>query len=97
MVEFEDTPDKVVCRFSGKQDTVQCQEIAATVQQRIAEAAKPVVFNLHGVDYVSSAFLRLCLQTAKSVGLDRFEVTDLSPTVKKVFKMAGFDQLLRGA
>jgi anti-anti-sigma factor len=97
MVEFKETAEKIVLYFSGKQDTIQCQEIAATVQRKIAEAAKPVAFNLHEVEYVSSAFLRLCLQTSKTVGMDRFEVTDLTPTVKKVFKIAGFDQLLRGA
>jgi anti-anti-sigma regulatory factor len=43
------------------------------------------------VEFVSSAFLRICLVVFKKVGAGRFSIVHVSPWVKKVFKIAGFD------
>ena len=65
----------------------------------MALAADPscsqVEFNLMDVVYVSSPFLRICLETAKALHLrhSSFEITHCQPVIFKTFSLAGFDQL----
>jgi len=58
-----------------------------------AESLK-VVFELKGVEYVASAFIRLCLTAAKGVAKGDFSIVNTSPQVKKVFKLTGLDTTL---
>lgn len=52
-----------------------------------------IVFDLNGVDYICSAFLRLCIVAGKSVEKGCFTVVNTEPNVLKVFKTAGLDTL----
>jgi anti-anti-sigma factor len=81
------------CVFSGKLDTTVSMAIDADLQTRAADASTPVVFDLAHVNYVSSAFLRLCVNMAKRT--PGFSVIHVDPSVKKVFKIAGFDTIMR--
>ncbi len=99
MVDFniEDniTQEKtLVCSFSRKMDTAECQKVEDQLFDKVVEEKIPVVFDLDEVDYVSSAFLRLCLRVAKEVGPANFSIMNVHPNVKKVFKIAGFDRQL---
>lgn len=51
-----------------------------------------IVFDLGKVDYVSSAFLRLCMQTSKQVKQGSFRIVNTKPQVMKVFKVACLDE-----
>ena len=82
----------LVCAFTERLDTTNCLEIEEELLSRVREAKAPVVFNLQDVDYVASAFLRMCLKVAKEVGTGNFSVINVHPNVKKVFKIAGFDK-----
>lgn len=52
-----------------------------------------IVFDLDGVDYICSAFLRLCIVAGKSVEKGCFTIVNSEPNVLKVFKTAGLDSL----
>lgn len=54
-----------------------------------------IVFDLAQVDYVSSGFLRVCLQTAKQMHEASLRVVNTNPQIMKVFKVAGLDELLK--
>jgi anti-anti-sigma factor len=94
MFELSKIGDKMLCKFSGRQDTTTCMEMEAKLSEVTGEKL-PVTFDLKEVEYVSSAFLRLCLRVAKEVGTEKFAVVNLNPSVKKVFKIAGFDKLVK--
>ncbi len=94
MVEFVESPGTLTCRFGSRMDTSTCQAIEASVRQRTAGTPDAVVFDLAGVDYVSSAFLRLCQVVYKQVEGGRFRICNASPLVTRVFKIAGFDKLV---
>lgn len=71
------------------------------LQQKLSEISaqtmKPslkIVFDMMSVDYIASAFIRLCLQTAKSIDAKNFCVQNTNPFIKKTFKMAGLDRAL---
>jgi anti-anti-sigma factor len=94
MVQYQETEESLVAIFSGRLDTVFCQDSEQQVMERVRAAGGRVEFDLAKADYVASAFLRLCLQAAKALGKDRFAVVRVNPFVKKVFKIAGMDSLL---
>lgn len=93
------------CVFSGRLDApsaAAASEIIAGELEKIASAAPvagpdglSVIFDLAGIDYVSSAFLRLCLTVARRAGKGKFSAANSSPGVKKVFSMAGLDRALQ--
>jgi len=84
--------DTMVLTLEGRMDTPTCEQSEPDILGRIREAKGPVVLDMHGVDYVSSMFLRLCLKAAQQVGPGNFSIVQVSPEIKKVFKIAGFDQ-----
>jgi anti-anti-sigma factor len=94
MVRMTIEEGKLVCRFLGPLDTTTCQAIEAEVLAKVREAQAPVVLDLKGVEYVASAFLRLCLIVSKQVGLERFSVVNVHPFVKKVLMIANLSEFL---
>lgn len=90
--------------FSGHMDTVQSGADAGAVEEALAEAmrAQPAapdrplqaVFDLKAVDFVSSAFFRICLGAAKQVRKGNFTVTNARPAVTQLFKIAGMDEFI---
>ncbi|MCX6921720.1 MAG: STAS domain-containing protein [Verrucomicrobia bacterium] len=92
-VEYKVCDGKLFCVFSGKLDTSVATAIEGSIQAKAAEAAMPVVFDLGRSDYVSSAFLRICLKMAKQA--PEFSMINVEPSVKKVFMIAGFDRLMK--
>jgi anti-sigma B factor antagonist len=91
--DITDVP-KLICAFTERLDTANCQQIEEELYNKVQESKVPVIFNLQDVDYVASAFLRMCLKVAKEVGPGNFSVINVHPSVKKVFKIAGFDKEL---
>jgi len=89
------TDESLVCTFSGRLDTQACAAVEADLMARVAAATGPVVFDLASVDYVASMFFRLCLQTHKQVGAERFAIAHVQPPVLRVFKIAGLDTMIR--
>lgn len=91
------------CSFSGKMDTIKSSEANERFMEAMEMAASScctpdslkIIFDLEHVDYVTSAFLRLCLVAANSVGKGNFFIIKTEPEVMKVFKIAGLDQILQ--
>jgi len=95
MIEFKIEADQLVCIIPERADTPSCLSWQDDLMSRIEEAGIPVAFDMSGVTYVSSAFLRICLMVGKRTGQDRFRLYSVSPDVKKVFKIAGLDPQLQ--
>lgn len=99
-MEHIEISGRIVCKFSGNMDTDSCMDIekqlTALFEKHGPEGRKlPFEFDLGEVNYVASSFLRLCVKAAKSLGTDNVSVVKVTPMVKKVFKIAGFSELLR--
>jgi anti-anti-sigma factor len=58
-----------------------------------AETLK-IIFDLEGVDFVASSFLRLSLIAAKGVTKGNFSIINTDPLVFKVYKISGLASLL---
>lgn len=82
------------CVFSGSLSTDFCQKNEQTLNEKLSDQTGSVLFDFKDVDYVSSAFLRVCLHALKTLGKDRFRIANASPEVKKIFTMVGFDAMV---
>ena len=88
---------KVICCFEGKMDTLSCKELEKDFDQILSECKSdnmPLVFDLAGVDYIASSFLRLCGKAAQQIGVEKVSIANVTPQVKKVFKIAGLADVL---
>ncbi len=94
MVEFTVKEEKLVCSFLERLDTTYCLKYENELFEKIRKTKMPIIFDLQKTNYVSSSFLRICLQACKEKGGKNFSLTNVCPSVKKVFKIAGFDQLM---
>jgi anti-anti-sigma factor len=84
------------CRFpTKKMDTIASTEADKGFLKYFSEfRAENIVFDLEGVTYVASAFLRLCVSAAGKIERGRFSVINTDPQIMKVYKIAGLDSAL---
>lgn len=102
MIELKYNPDSktLVCRFAGRFDSSACPEAAKAVDAKLAELGKPlppdlkIDFDLGEADYVSSAFLRVILVTAKKVRKGNFMISRASVFTRDLITVSGLDSLL---
>ncbi len=87
--------ETLVIALQGRMDTIACMAAEADVLNKVRSARGPVVFDMKAVDYVSSTFLRICVTAAQVAGTDKFALTHVHPEIKKVFKIANLDLLIR--
>lgn len=82
------------CYFSGRWDAVNCLENEKEIEeQTLNPDVTKIVFDLEQVEYISSAFLRICIKTAKA-RQDNFSIVNVKPEVMKVFKISNFDSIM---
>lgn len=87
---------KVITVFvSGDLDAVTAPELEKALSELIGTYAKPLVVNLEGVEYISSAGLRVILSTGKKMKEIEKQIflAGLSGAVKKVFEISGFYEI----
>ena len=94
MINYNLTEDKLICSFTGKLDSAECQIWNEELIIKVSQAENAVVFDMKDVEYIASSFLRICIHVPKSIGSENFSLINISPHVKKVFKLSGFDKHL---
>lgn len=89
--------------FSGHLDSANSAPLAPLVENKVAEqlkgaspAGKPlkVVFDLKEVDFISSAFIRICMIIVSKVKAGNLLVQNASPFIKKTIKISGLEKTL---
>jgi anti-anti-sigma factor len=88
--------DTLVFSVQGRLDAQTSPQAEKDLKLWMAEGEKKLVGDLSGLDYISSAGLRLMLMVAKGAkgqggGLCLF---GLSPSVHEVFTIAGFTKII---
>jgi anti-anti-sigma factor len=95
MLQSCELQEKLIIRFEGCMDTARCAEIEAEVRTAVIGASMPIVFDIDGVDFISSAFLRFCIYAQQQAGDHGFQIVNVGPYIKRVFKIAGLDAMLK--
>ena len=87
-----DEPKAVTVSVSGNLDATTAPEFEKVLVEQIERYAKPLVVNLEGVEYISSAGLRAILSVGKRMKSieKRILLSGLRGAVKKVFEISGF-------
>ena len=95
-VEITQTENKVNISLVGRLDTVTSAEFEKTLAQYVAISEVELHLDCIGMEYVSSAGLRVVLTTHKNVTSKggRFILHNLSSEVRSVFDMTGFSRIL---
>lgn len=90
------TGDRTTLTISGRLDAQSADQVSRSLSELIRGGARRVLLDLVGVDFMSSAGLRVLLQYYKQLkGLQgSLLVSDVSPPVKMVIALAGFEELL---
>ena len=100
MVTFNYNPDDKVftATFAGRLDTLAVQRISEIIQVNLPEkdnkSEDKIIFDLSGVDFISSSFIRICVSIAKQAGPGQFSIAHCQPFIKKTFKISGLDDIL---
>ena len=54
-----------------------------------------ITFDMKDVTYIVSSFIRSCIVISSKVDEGNFNIINASPVMKKTFKIAGLDELLK--
>lgn len=86
-----------VFRIRGRFDSTTSPAFEERLRTAIQAGATRLVLDFNGLDYVSSAGLRVVLLAAKQTraAAGGFAVFGLKPTVEQVFRMSGFSGIIQ--
>ncbi len=86
--------DILSLRISGRLDTTTAPELEAVLKKELTDI-KELDLDFGALDYVSSAGLRILLQTQKTMNtLGKMEIRNVNDSVMEVFDITGFSDIL---
>jgi len=93
----EDKGDVLVLRIKGRLDAVSSPVTEKKVSDIIDDGKLKIAMDFAGVDYLSSAGMRMLLATTKKLKTlsGQFVVFGVKDNVMDVLKMSGFDHVLQ--
>ena len=93
-IEIKKCDDQVVLELSGRIDAVTAPTLDSKINENI-DLAKSLVFDFKGIEYVSSAGLRILLSAQKKMqGKGYLKLKNVCEEVMEVFEMTGFADIL---
>lgn len=85
----QDLENERVIAFSGQLHAAACGAMNDDLMAACEETDGPLTFDLAEVTFVASSFLRTVLTVNRQKAQEGFQIINVPPEVKKVFKMAG--------
>ena len=95
----------MTCCFTGRLDTNVSLALWDQLNDRISALKggndpelltdDKIVFDMQGVDYIASSFIRIRINAAKQVQKGNFSIIHCDPFLKKTFQIAGLGDLFR--
>ena len=93
-IEIKKNQEETVIELAGRLDTTTAPALDKTINEDIGET-KNLVLNLNGLEYISSAGLRVLLSAQKKMrNIGSMKVTNVCEEVMEVFEMTGFADIL---
>ena len=88
-----DEEGNIVCSFPGRLDTNVATSLEEDLFDRVQRSKGKVIFDLKDTEYISSAFLRICVRMAARASKEKIKIVNLSENSFKVYKMTGLDRV----
>lgn len=86
--------EQLCISLEGRLDTTTAPDLDASVKESI-ENVKDLVFDFSGLEYVSSAGLRVLLATQKIMNTQgKMTIKNVNETIGEVFEITGFADIL---
>ena len=93
-IEIKRTAEVTTIDIVGRLDTTTAPELDKTINEDIADT-KNLVLDVKGMEYISSAGLRVLLSAQKKMQkIGSMKVTGVCEEVMEVFEMTGFADIL---
>ena len=93
-IEIKRTADATIIELVGRLDTTTAPALDKTINEDIGNT-KHLVLDMKGLEYISSAGLRVLLSTQKKLQkIGSMKVIHVCETVMEVFEMTGFADIL---
>ena len=93
-INIENSNGATVISLEGRLDTTTAPELEKAINSE-GDALKRLVLDFKGVDYISSAGLRVILTAQKKMNVQgSMELVNVSEAVMDVFEMTGFADIL---
>ena len=93
-IEIKKNPEETVIRIVGRLDTITAPALESTIHTDIGDT-KNLVLDVKGLEYISSAGLRVLLTAQKKMQkIGSMKVTNVCETVMEVFEITGFSDIL---
>ena len=93
-INIEKDNGKVVMKIEGRLDTTSAPELEKAINDE-TEALENLVLDFNGVNYISSAGLRVLLTAQKKMNTQgSMELVNVSGEVMDIFEMTGFADIL---
>ena len=87
--------DKILnVKVEGRLDTATAPELEKELEEVLGEAEE-LVFDFEGLEYMSSAGLRILLATQKKMSAKGgMKVTNVNDVISEIFEITGFSDIL---
>ena len=86
--------EKLTVKLEGRLDTTTSPELESELGMNL-DGIKELVFDFNGLEYLSSAGLRVLLNAQKTMNQQvEMNVTGVSDAVKEIFDVTGFSDIL---
>ena len=93
-IEIKKTTDETIIEIVGRLDTITAPALDKTINEDIGDT-KNLVLDVKGMEYISSAGLRVLLSAQKKMQkIGSMKVTGVCEDVMEVFEMTGFADIL---
>ena len=93
-IEIKKNAEATIIEIVGRLDTITAPELEKTINEDIGDA-KNIILDVKGMEYISSAGLRVLLGAQKKMQkIGSMRVINVCEEVMEVFEMTGFADIL---
>ena len=93
-IEIKKSAEATIIEIVGRFDTITAPSLDKTISEDVTDA-KHLILDLKGMEYISSAGLRVLLGAQKKMQkIGSMKVINVCPEVMEVFEMTGFADIL---
>ena len=93
-IEIRKNATETIIEIVGRLDTITAPTLDKTIQEDIGDV-KDLILDMKGLEYISSAGLRVLLSAQKKMQkIGSMKVTNVCNEVMEVFEMTGFADIL---
>lgn len=93
-IEIKKNQEETIIEIAGRLDTITAPALDKTIQENVGDT-KNLVLDVKGMEYISSAGLRVLLTAQKKMqNVGSMKVINVCEAVMEVFEMTGFADIL---